>query len=103
MIHAETFLMVSSLLAPKRDLKLEALLPYLEGTKDNRARSRKPQRPRNRGQSGQRVQAQVCAEPHSGHSQPVLDYVASLKVPVIVCPLMKDLGFVSGYDFSRTV
>ena len=82
---------------PKRDLKLEALIPYLEGKKTIVLAAEKPKRSANRRQPRQRVQSEVRAEPHR-HSQPVLDYVASLKVPVIVGPIYEDPKEDERYD-----
>ncbi|MGD0213787.1 MAG: amidohydrolase family protein [Terriglobales bacterium] len=71
---------------PKRDLKLEALLPYLEGKKTIVLAA----------QTSSDLQTAVSLANefhlkfvlnHIAHSQPVLDYVASLKVPVIVGPI----------------
>jgi imidazolonepropionase-like amidohydrolase len=73
-------------LAPKRDLKSEALLPYLEGKKTIVLAA----------ESASDLQTAVGLASefklkfvlnHISHSQPVLDYVASLKVPVIVGPI----------------
>jgi imidazolonepropionase-like amidohydrolase len=72
--------------APKRDLKLEALLPYLEG--------KKPVVLAAEGPSDLETAVRLAREfnlkfvlNHISHSRPVLDYVASLKVPVIVGPI----------------
>jgi len=71
---------------PKRDLKLEALLPYLQGKKPIVLAA----------EESSDLQAAVSLAHefnlkfilnHISHSQPVLDYVASLKVPVIVGPI----------------
>jgi len=73
-------------LAPKRDLKLEALIPYLDGKKTIVLSA----------ESASDLQTAVALANefklkfvlnHIAHSQPVLDYVASLKVPVIVGPI----------------
>jgi imidazolonepropionase-like amidohydrolase len=73
-------------LAPKRDLKSEALVPYLEGRKTIVLAA----------ESASDLQTAVGLASefklkfvlnHISHSQPVLDYVASLKVPVIVGPI----------------
>jgi imidazolonepropionase-like amidohydrolase len=72
--------------APKHDLKSEALLPYLEGKKTIVLAA----------ESASDLQTAVTLANefklkfvlnHISHSQPVLDYVASLKVPVIVGPI----------------
>jgi imidazolonepropionase-like amidohydrolase len=72
--------------APKRDLKLEALLPYLDGKKTIVLAAESP--------SDLETAVNLATEfkfkfvlNHISHSQPVLDYVASLKVPVIVGPI----------------
>jgi len=73
-------------LAPKRDLKLEALIPYLQGKKTIVLAA----------ETASDLEAVVNLANefrlkfvlnHISHSQPVLDYVASLKVPVIVGPI----------------
>jgi len=72
--------------APKRDLKLEALLPYLQG--------KKPVVLAAEESSDLQAAVNLAREfnlkfilNHVSHSQSVLDYVASLKVPVIVGPI----------------
>jgi len=71
---------------PKRDLKLEALVPYLQGKKTVVLAA----------EESSDLQAAVSLARefnlrfilnHISHSQAVLDYVASLKVPVIVGPI----------------
>jgi imidazolonepropionase-like amidohydrolase len=71
---------------PKHDLKLEALLPYLEG--------KRPIVLAADGSSDLQTAVGLAHEfnlkfvlNHISHSQPVLDYVAGLKVPVIVGPI----------------
>jgi len=71
---------------PKRDLKLEALLPYLQG--------KKPVVLAADESSDLQAAVNLAHEfnlkfilNHISHSQSVLDYVASLKVPVIVGPI----------------
>jgi imidazolonepropionase-like amidohydrolase len=71
---------------PKRDLKLEALLPYLQG--------KKPVVLAAEESSDLQAAVNLAHEfnlkfilNHISHSQSVLDYVASLKVPVIVGPI----------------
>jgi imidazolonepropionase-like amidohydrolase len=73
-------------LAPKRDLKSEALLPYLDG--------KKPVVLAAESSSDLQTAVSLANEfklkfvlNHISHSQPILDYVASLKVPVIVGPI----------------
>jgi imidazolonepropionase-like amidohydrolase len=72
--------------APKRDLKLEALLPYLHG--------KKPIVLAAEGSSDLETAVRLAQEfnlkfvlNHISHSRAVLDYVASLKTPVIVGPI----------------
>lgn len=76
-------------LPPKRDLKLEALLPYLQGKKLVVLGA----------EEANDLQAVVSLARefnlkfvlnHISHSQSVLDYVASLHVPVIVGPIYED-------------
>jgi imidazolonepropionase-like amidohydrolase len=74
---------------PKRDLKLEALIPYLEGKRTIVLAAEEP--------SDLEVAVGLAREfhlkfvlNHISHSQPVLDYVAALKVPVIVGPIYED-------------
>jgi len=71
---------------PKRDLKLEALVPYVQGKKTVVISANEPSD----------LQAAVRIAQEFGlkfvlnriaHAQPVLDWVASLKVPVIVGPI----------------
>ena len=71
---------------PKRDLKLEALLPYLQG--------KKPVVLAAEESSDLQVAVNLAREfnlkfvlNHISHSQSILDYVAGLKVPVIVGPI----------------
>ena len=71
---------------PKRDLKLEALLPYLQGKKPIVLAAEES--------SDLQAVVNLAREfnlkfilNHISHSQSVLDYVASLKVPVIVGPI----------------
>ena len=71
---------------PKRDLKLEALLPYLDGKKTIVLAAEEA--------SDLETAVNLANEFHLkfvlnriSYSQPVLNYVASLKVPVIVGPI----------------
>ena len=72
-------------LAPKRDLKSEALLPYLEGKKTIVLAAESPSDLETAVSLAKEFKLIVLN--HISHSQPVLDYVASLKVPVIVGPI----------------
>jgi len=74
---------------PKRDLKLEALLPYVDGKKPIVLAA----------QEGSDLETAVALAKefnlkfvlnHISHSQKILDYVASLKAPVIIGPIYED-------------
>jgi imidazolonepropionase-like amidohydrolase len=71
---------------PKRDLKLEALLPYLEGKKTIVLAAEGPSDLQTAVSLANEFKLKFVLN-HISHSQPVLDYVASLKVPVIVGPI----------------
>src|SRR5277367_712348 len=73
-------------LAPKRDLKLEALIPYLEGKKTIVLAAESPSDLQTAVGLANEFKLKFVLN-HISHSQPVLDYVASLKVPVIVGPI----------------
>ncbi|MFZ0684462.1 MAG: amidohydrolase family protein [Terriglobales bacterium] len=73
-------------LAPKRDLKLEALLPYLEGKKTIVLAAESPSDLQTVVSLANEFKLKFVLN-HIEHSQPILDYVASLKVPVIVGPI----------------
>ena len=73
-------------LAPKRDLKLEALLPYLEGKKTIVLAAESPSDLETAVSLANEFKLKFVLN-HISHSQPVLNYVASLKVPVIVGPI----------------
>jgi imidazolonepropionase-like amidohydrolase len=73
-------------LAPKRDLKLEALIPYLEGKKIIVLAAESPSDLQTAVSLANEFKLKFVLN-HISHSQPVLDYVASLKVPVIVGPI----------------
>ena len=73
-------------LAPKRDLKLEALLPYLEGKKTIVLAAESPSDLQTAVSLANEFKLKFVLN-HISHSQPVLDYVANLKVPVIVGPI----------------
>jgi imidazolonepropionase-like amidohydrolase len=72
--------------APKRDLKLEALLPYLAGKKTIVLAAENPSDLETAVNLANEFKLKFVLN-HISHSQPVLDYVASLKVPVIVGPI----------------
>ena len=71
---------------PKRDLKLEALLPYLDGKKTIVLAAESPSDLQTAVSLANEFKLKFVLN-HIAHSQPVLDYVASLKVPVIVGPI----------------
>ena len=72
--------------APKRDLKLEALLPYLEGKKPIVLAADGPSDLETAVSLAKEFKLKFVLN-HISHSQPMLDYVASLKAPVIVGPI----------------
>ena len=72
--------------APKRDLKLEALLPYLDGKKTVVLAAENPSDLETIVNFANEFHLKFVLN-HIEHSQPVLNYVASLKVPVIVGPI----------------
>jgi imidazolonepropionase-like amidohydrolase len=72
--------------APKRDLKLEALLPYLQGKKPIVLAAEGPSDLETAVRLAQEFNLKFVLN-HISHSRPVLDYVAGLKVPVIVGPI----------------
>src|ERR1019366_4156641 len=72
--------------APKRDLKLEALIPYLEGKKTIVLAAESPSDLQTAVSLANEFKLKFVLN-HIAHSQPVLDYVANLKVPVIVGPI----------------
>jgi imidazolonepropionase-like amidohydrolase len=72
--------------APKRDLKLEALLPYLQGKKPIVLAAQSPSDLETAVRLAQEFKLKFVLN-HISHSRTVLDYVASLKVPVIVGPI----------------
>lgn len=82
---------------PKRDLKLEALLPYLQGKKIVVLAADES--------NDLQVAVGLAREfnlkfvlNHIAHSQSVLDYVAKLNVPVIVGPIYEDPKPYERYD-----
>jgi len=83
--------------APKRDLKLEALLPYLQGKKPIVLAAQEPSDLETAVGLAQQFKLRFVLN-HVSHSQPVLDYVASLKVPVIVGPIYENPKNYERYD-----
>jgi imidazolonepropionase-like amidohydrolase len=71
---------------PKHDLKLEALLPYLEGKRTIVLAAEGPSELETAVNLANEFKLRFVLN-HISHSQPVLDYVATLKVPVIVGPI----------------
>jgi imidazolonepropionase-like amidohydrolase len=82
---------------PKRDLKLEALLPYLRGEKPVVIEAVEPSDIETAVGLAQEFKLKFILN-HLTHAQPVLDYVASLKVPVIVGPIYADPKDDERYD-----
>ena len=82
---------------PKRDLRLEALLPYLLGKKSIVLAAREPSDLETAVGLAQQFKLRFVLN-HVSHSQPVLDYVASLKVPVIVGPIYENPKNYERYD-----
>ena len=82
---------------PKRDLKLEALLPYLQGKKPIVLAAREPSDLETAVGLARQFNLKFVLN-HISHSQPVLDYVASLKVPVIVGPIYESPKNYERYD-----
>ena len=76
----------SAATAPKRDLKLEALLPYLEGKKPIVLAAESPGELETAVGLAHEFNLKFVLN-HISHSQPVLDYVAGLKAAVIVGPI----------------
>jgi imidazolonepropionase-like amidohydrolase len=83
--------------APKRDLKLEALLPYLRGKKSIVLAAQGPSDLETAVQLAREFNLKFVLN-HISHSQPVLDYVAALKVPVIVGPIYETPKAEERYD-----
>lgn len=74
---------------PKRDLKLEAVLPYLDGKKPIVLAAEEPSDLETAVGLAKEFNLKFLLN-HISYSQPVLDYVASLKVPVIVGPIYEN-------------
>ncbi len=81
----------------KHDLKLEALLPYLQGKKPIVLAAQEPSDLETAVGLAREFHLKFVLN-HISHSQPVLDYVASLKVPVIVGPIYQDPKNHERYD-----
>ncbi len=74
---------------PKRDLKLEAVLPYLDGKKQIVLAAEEASDLETAVGLAKEFNLKFVLN-HISYSQPVLDYVASLKVPVIVGPIYEN-------------
>jgi imidazolonepropionase-like amidohydrolase len=81
----------------KHDLKLEALLPYLQGKKPIVLAAQEPSDLETAVGLARQFNLKFVLN-HISHSRPVLDYVASLKVPVIVGPIYEDPKNYERYD-----
>jgi imidazolonepropionase-like amidohydrolase len=81
----------------KHDLKLEALLPYLQGKKPIVLAAQEPSDLETAVGLARQFGLKFVLN-HISHSRPVLDYVASLKVPVIVGPIYEDPKNYERYD-----
>jgi imidazolonepropionase-like amidohydrolase len=82
---------------PKRDLKLEALLPYLQGKKMVVLAADESNDLQTAVGLAKEFNLKFVLN-HISHAQSVLDYVASLKVPVIVGPIYEDPKPYERYD-----
>ena len=82
---------------PKRDLKLEALLPYLQGKKPIVLAAQGPSDLETAVGLAREFNLKFVLN-HISHSQPVLEYLASLKVPVIVGPIYEEPKPEERYD-----
>jgi imidazolonepropionase-like amidohydrolase len=82
---------------PKRDLKFEALLPYLQGKKSIVLAAQGPSDLETAVQLAREFNLKFVLN-HISHSQSVLDYVSSLKVPVIVGPIYETPKAEERYD-----
>ncbi len=83
--------------SPKRDLKLEALLPYLQGKKTVVLAADEARDLEVAVALAQEFHLKFVLN-HLTHSQRVLDYVASLHVPVIVGPIYEEPREYERYD-----
>jgi imidazolonepropionase-like amidohydrolase len=82
---------------PKRDLKLEALLPYLQGKKPIVLAAEEANDLQTAVSLAHEFSLKFVLD-HISQSQSVLDYVAALKVPVIVGPIYEDPKPYERYD-----
>jgi imidazolonepropionase-like amidohydrolase len=74
---------------PKHDLKLEALLPYLKGQKPIVLAAEEPSDLETAVNLAREFKLKFVLN-HVSHSQPVFDYISTLKVPVIVGPIYEE-------------
>ena len=81
----------------KRDLKLEALIPYLKGEKPVVLEAQTASEFDAATALAQEFQLKIILN-HLAHAQPVLDQVAALKVPVIVGPIYEQPNEDERYD-----
>jgi imidazolonepropionase-like amidohydrolase len=82
---------------PKRDLKLEALIPYLQGEKLVIIGADEPNDVETAVRLAQEFGLKFVLN-HVTHAEPALDYIASLKVPVIVGPIYDEPKDTERYD-----
>jgi imidazolonepropionase-like amidohydrolase len=82
---------------PKHDLKLEALVPYLQGKKTIVLAAKDASDLQTAVSLAREFKLKFVLN-HISHSQRVLDYVASLNVPVIVGPIYEDPKDYERYD-----
>jgi imidazolonepropionase-like amidohydrolase len=87
---------------PKRDLKLEALLPYLQGKKTVVLAAEGPSDLETAVRLAQEFNLKIVLN-HVSHTRPMLDYIASLKVPVIVGPIYETPKEYERYDAVYTL
>lgn len=83
--------------AQKRDLKLEALIPYLQGKKPIVLSAEQPNDLQTAVELANEFHLKFVLS-HVTHTQPLLDYIASLKVPVIVGPIYEQPRDDERYD-----
>lgn len=81
----------------KRDLKLEALLPYLHGKKQIVLAAEGPSDLETAVRLANEFKLKFVLN-HVSHSQPALDFIAQLKVPVIVGPIYQSPKPEERYD-----
>lgn len=79
----------------KRDLKLEALIPYLKGQRPVILEAETASEVDAAVSLAQEFKLKIVLN-HVAHAQPVLDQIAALKVPVIVGPI-----YDQPYDYER--